>query len=178
VSFYFLGAAVLEPQEDVVDGSNVVRQLSQIFTEVIGGQTMTLFMIGAFMGLFSTAFSNLAGHSRLWVDLLETCRIYDSSNVKTRNRLLLVMAWVMPAIWCLSYITVQKPIALVIVLGIANSIFLIVVAFQAMVYRHRRTETALKPSKGFDVFLLVSVLTIGFMAVRVAFITYREVTGG
>ncbi len=176
VSLYFLGAAVLQPQGDVVDGSNVIRQLSQIFTDVIGAETMTLFMVGAFLVLFSTAFSNLAGHSRLWVDFFGISRICDSSNPETRKRLLTILAWVMPLFWCLSFIAVQKPIALVIVLGITNSIFLLVVAYQALVFRYRNTDPALTPSKGFDVLLWLSVLTIGYMAVRVALITYFNAT--
>ena len=178
VAFYFLGAAVLQPQGTVIDGSNVVRQLSQIFTDVIGGQTMTLFMIGAFMVLFSTAFSNLAGHSRLWVDLLGVCGLIDTGNAGIRKRLFVILAWVMPVFWCLSYVMVQKPIALVIVLGITNSIFLLVVAFQALVFRYRSTDNALRPSWGFDAFLWLSVLAIGFMAARVAFMTYLDSARG
>ncbi|MCH8215992.1 MAG: Nramp family divalent metal transporter [Planctomycetes bacterium] len=174
VSFYFLGAAVLHPQGDVVDGGNVIQQLSQIFIGLTGGET--LFMVGAFLVLFSTAFSNLAGHSRLWVDFFGISRICDSSNVATRKRLLTILAWVMPVFWCLSYIAVQKPIALVIVLGIANSIFLLVVAYQALVFRYRNTDPALTPSRGFDVFLWLSVLAIGFMAARVAWLTYLGAT--
>ncbi len=178
VSFYFLGAAVLEPQGAVVDGSEVVQQLSQIFTDVIGSNTMTLFMVGAFLVLFSTAFSNLAGHSWLWVDLLKICRFYDPEDGTTRKRLFSLIAWLMPLFWCLSYIAVQKPIALVIVLGLVNSLFLLVVAYQAIIFRYRQTDQALTPSKGFDAFLWVSLLTIGFMAVRVALITYRDAFGG
>jgi manganese transport protein len=178
VAFYFLGAAVLQPQGAVVDGGNVVQQLSQIFTDVMGAGTMSLFMAGAFMVLFSTAFSNLAGHSRLWVDFLGVSRICDSSNEATRKRLLIILTWVMPVFWCLSYIAVQKPIALVIVLGITNSIFLLIVAYQALVFRYRYTDAALTPSKGFDAFLWLSVLSIGFMAARVAWITYLDTAGG
>ncbi len=176
VSFYFLGAAVLQPQGDVIDGGNVIRQLSQIFTDVIGRETMALFMVGAFLVLFSTAFSNLAGHSRLWVDFFGISRICDSSNAATRKRLLAILAWVIPVFWCLAYIVVRKPIALVIVLGVTNAVFLLVVAYQALVFRYRNTDPALTPSKGFDVFLWLSVLAIGFMAVRVASITYLGAT--
>ncbi len=176
VSFYFLGAAVLQPQGDVIDGGNVIRQLSQIFTDVIGRETMALFMVGAFLVLFSTAFSNLAGHSRLWVDFFGISRICDSSNAATRKRLLSILAWVIPVFWCLAYIVVRKPIALVIVLGVTNAVFLLVVAYQALVFRYRNTDPALTPSKVFDVFLWLSVLAIGFMAVRVASITYLGAT--
>ena len=84
----------------------------------------------------------------------------------------------MPVFWCLSYIAVQKPIALVIVMGISNSIFLLVVAYQALVFRYRNTDPALTPSRGFDVFLWLSVLAIGFMAARVALLTYLGATRG
>ncbi len=83
-----------------------------------------------------------------------------------------------PVFWCLSYIVVQKPIALVIVLGITNSVFLLVVAYQALVFRYRNTDPALIPSRGFDVFLCLSVLAIGFMAARVALLTYLDATRG
>lgn len=178
VAFYFLGAAVLQPQGDVVDGSNVIQQLSLIFTDVIGGETFALFMVGAFFVLFSTAFSNVAGHSRLWADFLDIARLCDASNAAVRRRLLAILAWVIPAFWCLAYIAVQKPVALVIVLGITNSVFLLVVAYQALVFRYRRTDPLLLPSKGFDVFLVLSVLAIGVMAARVAWVTYLDVAAG
>jgi Mn2+/Fe2+ NRAMP family transporter len=178
VAFYLLGAAVLEPRGDIVDGGNVMQQLSLMFTDVIGGETFTLFMVGAFFVLFSTAFSNVAGHSRLWVDFFGITRLWDTSNTAVRRRLLAVLAWVIPAFWCLAYIAVRKPVALVIILGVTNSIFLLVVAYQALVFRYRSTDPLLKPTRGFDVFLLLSVLTIGFMAARVAWITYLDVAAG
>jgi Mn2+/Fe2+ NRAMP family transporter len=178
VAFYLLGAAVLQPQGDIVDGGNVIQQLSLIFTDVIGGETLTLFMVGAFFVLFSTAFSNVAGHSRLWVDFFGIARLCDASNATIRRRLLAVLAWVIPAFWCLAYIAVQKPVALVIVLGVTNSVFLLVVAYQALVFRYRSTDPLLTPSRGFDVFLVLSVLAIGFMAARVAWITYLDVAAG
>jgi hypothetical protein len=135
-------------------------------------------MVGAFLVLFSTAFSNLAGHSRLWVDFFGIARFSDSSDDATRKRLLSILAWVLPGFWCLSYIVVQKPIALVIVLGTTNAVFLLVVAYQSLVFRYQNTDPLLKPSRGFDAFLWVSVLTIGFMAARVAWITYLDVAIG
>ena len=178
VSFYILGATVLQPQGEIADGPEMVSQLSRIFTDVMGKGTMLLFMFGAFMVLFSTAFANAAGHSRLWVDFLGMCRLYDPDDTNSRSRALAILAWVMPAIWGLSYIAFQKPIALVIVLGIANSVFLLVVAYQAMVFRYRNTREELKPSLGFDALLWLSIVTIGVMAVRVGWNTYKDAFGG
>jgi hypothetical protein len=64
------------------------------------------------------------------------------------------------------YLWLRQPILLVVILGIANSVFLIVVAYQALVFRYRRTDKCIVPSKLYDMFLLASVLAIGFVAVR------------
>lgn len=174
IAFYFLGAAVLQPQGAVIDGGNVMQQLSQIFTDVIGAGAFWIFMAGAFLVLFSTAFSNLAGHSRLWIDFLGTTGSRLVHDDDSRRRLLAILAWIIPAVWCLAYLLVQRPIALVVVLGVTNSVFLLVVAYQALRYRYRETDEAVMPSRTFDVFLWLSVLAIGFMAVRVAVITYKD----
>jgi hypothetical protein len=52
------------------------------------------------------------------------------------------------------------------ILGIANSVFLIIVAYQSLVFRYRGTDKRISPSKLYDIFLLVSVLAIGFVAMR------------
>ncbi len=172
VAFYFLGASILHAQGAVPDSGEMVGAISKIFTEVLGGSSMTLFLMGAFVVLFSTAFSNLAGHSRLWVDFLGLCRVYETKDLGARKRILSVFAFVMPLCWALSYLLFLKPILLVIVLGVANAIFLLVVAYHAISYRYRYTSKALAPSRFFDVCFWLSIATIGVMAARVA---YNEV---
>lgn len=178
VAFYFLGASVLAPRGDVVDGTDVIQRLSQIFTNTLGLQTLALFMVGAFVVLFSTAYSNLAGHSRLWRDFFGVAGLIDANDPAARRRTLMILAWIIPAFWCVAYVAVQKPIALVVVLGLTNSVFLLVVAWQAAVYRYREPEPLLAPSRTFDIFLGLSILAIGVMAIRVAWITWVDVTGG
>lgn len=51
-------------------------------------------------------------------------------------------------------------------MGIANSLFLIVVASQAVVFRYRFTDTRLTPCLGYDLVLWLSLCSIGFVAVR------------
>lgn len=164
VAFYILGATVLRPQETLADGSELIVQLSRIFTEVLGDGTMALFMLGAFVVLFSTVFANNAGYSRIWTDLFGVCGFIDAKEGWQRNRSVAIMAWIIPAIWALSYIVVTKPLFLVIVLGISNSVFLLVVAYKAVIYRYRETDRRLTPSHAYDVIFWVSVLAIAFMA--------------
>lgn len=166
VAFYLLGAAVLRPQEELSDGNALILQLSRIFTEVLGDGAMALFMVGAFAVLFSTAFANNAGHGRVWIDLLALYRLYDTGNPRNHARALAALSWVMPAIWGLVYLTVQKVVLLVVIMGVANSIFLLVVAYQALIFRYRDTDPRVAPKPWYDVALWLSVVAIGFMAWR------------
>jgi Mn2+/Fe2+ NRAMP family transporter len=166
VAFYFLGAAVLHAQVELKDGAELISQLSQIFTEVLGPGATGLFMVGAFFVLFSTAFANTAGYSHVWTDLAGLYRLYDLNNSRSRRRAFAILAFAFPGIWGLFYLWLQQPILLVAILGIANSVFLIIVAYQALVFRYSRTDKCIAPSKLYDMFLLASVLAIGFVAVR------------
>ncbi|MHC4791447.1 MAG: Nramp family divalent metal transporter [Planctomycetota bacterium] len=166
VAFYFLGATVLHAQAEIKDGEELILQLSRIFTDVLGPSATWLFMTGAFVVLFSTAFANTAGYSHVWADLLGLYRLYDMDNPRSKRRTLTILIFVLPGIWGFFYLWLPQPVLLVTILGIANSAFLIVVAYQAMLFRYRQTDKRIAPGKLYDVFLLVSTLSIGFVAVR------------
>ena len=68
IAFYLLGATVLRAQGSYPEGNELILSLSQMFTQVLGEGSMTVFMICAFTVLFSTIFANTAGFSRLWTD--------------------------------------------------------------------------------------------------------------
>lgn len=166
VAFYFLGAAVLHGQAELKDGAELISQLSRIFTDVLGQGAKGLFMVGAFFVLFSTAFANTAGYSHVWTDLLGLYRLYDLNNPRSKRRTFALLAIAFPAIWGLFYLWLPRPMLLVAILGIANSVFLIVVAYQALVFRYRQTAKCIVPGKPYDIFLLASVVAIGFVAAR------------
>jgi Mn2+/Fe2+ NRAMP family transporter len=166
IAFYFLGATVLHAQTELKDGAELISQLSQIFTKVLGPGATGLFMVGAFFVLFSTAFANTAGYSHVWTDLAGLYRLYDLKNPRSRKRTFAILAVAFPAIWGLFYLWLPRPILLVAILGIANSVFLIIVAYQALVFRYRRTDKCIAPAKLYDIFLLASAAAIGFVAAR------------
>ncbi len=168
-AFYILGAAVLQAQETLADGNDFIFQLSSIFTEVLGEGSRVIFMLCAFTVLFSTIFANTAGFSRVWTDFFGLCKLIDWNNIKQRRKSVAVMAWVFPLTCGLIYFFIQKPLFLVIFMGIANSIFLLVVAWQAIVFRYRQTDDELKPSKVYDVILWLSILSIAYLAWRSVF---------
>ena len=159
-AFYLLGASVLHAQEKLADGNQLVEQLSVIFTEVLGQEAWLIFMFGAFAVLFSTVFSNTAGYARLWTDFFTEARILRPNSIKQRQWSIAIMTWVLPTIWGLVYLGFQRPLFLVILMGIANSAFLLVVAFKALVFRYRKAEFGLTPSRRYDAFLWTSILAI------------------
>jgi len=166
VAFYLLGASVLHMHTEIKDGEGLVQQLSQIFTNVLGPGTTWLFMTGAFAVLFSTAFSNTAGYSHVFSDLLGLYRLYDLRNPKNKKRVFSILAVILPGVWGLFYLWLSRPMLLVAILGIANSVFLLVVAYQALIFRYRQTDKRIPSSKPYDAFLLLSAAAIGFVAIR------------
>lgn len=161
VGFYILGASVLYAQETLADGNELVLQLSRILTEILGEGARVVFMAGAFFVLFSTAFSNAASHSRMWVDFLGICRPLSD---KDRKLWLALASFCLPAVWAIVYAAVEKPLFLVAFMGISNSIFLVVVAWQAVVYRYGRAAARVRPGCTYDAVMWGSVLAIAFMA--------------
>ena len=162
--FYILGATVLRPQGDLADGNELILQLSGTFTEVLGQEAVFVFMLGAFTVLFSTVFSNAAGMARLWTDFFVLCGIVKKDNSSQRQRSIAVMSWVLPCVWALVYLSFQKPLFWVVFMGIANSMFLLIVAYKALVLRYQQTEIELVPSRWYDVVLWLSTLSIGVIA--------------
>ena len=172
--FYILGASVLRAQRELEDGSEFIQQLSSMFTDVLGNQTHIIFMMCAFTVLFSTVFANSAGFSRLWADFFGLCRWIDWQNEKQRARWIAVVAWVFPTLCAVIYFVVQKPLLLVTFMGVCNALFLIVVAYQTVIFRYRHTDRQLQPSWRYDTALWISLAAIGLMAARSLHILVRS----
>ena len=168
--FYFLGASVLRPHGTIADGTQLVVQLSGIFTKVLGPGSQAVFMTCAFTVLFATLFSNTAGFSRLWTDMFGVLRIVDTSDGRKRLRTIAILAWALPAIWCATCLLVHKPLYLVTFMGISNSLFLLMVAWQALAFRYGYTDRRLAPSAAFDGALWLSIVAIAFVAIRVSWL--------
>lgn len=165
-SFYILGAAVLHTQSELADGNKFILQLSTIFTDVIGPNARTAFMVCSFTVLFSTIFANIAGFSRMWADFFSLCGWIDGADAKQIRASVFRMAWVFPILSGLIYFVLQKPLLLVIFMGVVNSLFLIVVAYQTVSSRYWRTNLSMKPSLVYDIALWISLASIAFMAGR------------
>ena len=79
------------------------------------------------------------------------------------------MTCAFPMICGMVYLFVQKPLLLVVFMGISNALYLVVVAYQAIIFRYRFTDSRLRPGLFYDLALWASIFSIGFLAVHTCF---------
>ncbi|MEJ2145034.1 MAG: Nramp family divalent metal transporter [Acidobacteriota bacterium] len=167
--FYVLGATVLRARPVLADGNEFIYQLSALFTDLLGEGTRGAFMLCAFTVLFSTIFANTAAFSRLWTDFFGLCGWLDWRRDSQRRRFVRIVTCVFPVVCGVIYLFVQRPLLLIVFLGITNALYLLVVAYQAIVFRYGYTDSRLRPGIFYDLALWASIVSIGFMAVHTGF---------
>ena len=159
-AFYLLGAAVLHNQGGVPEGYGMVEALSTMYTESLGPQAKTAFLIGAFITLFSTLFAALAAWTRQISDIFGQLGWINFSNYKIRKRTVAILAWVIPLLWALVFVFIRLPVLMVIIGGIVSSFLLFLVVFAALHFRYYRLHAQFKPALIYDISLWISVLSI------------------
>lgn len=162
-AFYLLGAAVLHAQGKVPEGYAMVETLSSIYTETLGPQAKTAFLVGAFITLFSTLFAALAAWTRQISDIFGTVGWIDFKNYVVRKRTVAILAWVIPLLWASLFIFIKLPVIMVISGGIVGSFLLFLVVYAVVHFRYVRLNAAFKPSFGYDMVLWISILSIGLV---------------
>jgi manganese transport protein len=159
-AFYLLGAAVLHRQQLVPEGYTLISTLSEMYTRSLGKSAEVIFIIGAFMALYSTLFTAVASFSRMFTDAfgqLGWIRFYD---FQQRKKMIAILAWVFPVGWCTLFLFIKLPVSMILIGGFMTSILLLLVVFAAIHFRYRRLPVALTPNKVYDVAFMLSALTI------------------
>ena len=164
--FFILGATVLRSEAQLKDGNEFILQLSTMFGVVLGDKARGVFMLCAFAVLFSTVFANAAGFSRVWADFFGLRGWIRWEDDRQRRRAIGMVAWLFPILCSVIYLAIRRPLLLVTFMGLCNALFLVVVAYQTVVFRYRATDARMRPGWAYDVTLWVSLAAIGFMAVR------------
>ena len=156
VAFYLLGAAVLNGKGIEISNENLMVNLSEIYRASFGVTGLWVFVVGAFVVLYSTIFISTASNSRLAADLLGLLGLAKTDNADAKRRLIQWSCLALPALYCLFYLTVGKPVTLVTVGAVAQALMLPFLSFAALYYLYRDTVPALKPSPAWTFFLWVS----------------------
>ncbi len=165
ISFYFMGASVLNPQNLVPEKKDMIATLSRMFVDSIGPWTQSLFLLGACAVLFKTLYLSCAGNARMTADFmgLNKANIYRDESDRTRwiHRLTLVFP-VVALVLCLNF---SDPKTMILIGGCAQATTLPMIAFAALYFRYRKLHPALLPSKLWDATLWLAGFLITLVAI-------------
>jgi manganese transport protein len=164
-AFYLLGAAVLHGRGEIPKGFAMVEILSRMYTETLGPWAKGIFLIGAFVVLYSTLFAGLASWTRILGDGLSQVGLYNFYDPKTRSKVIAVLAFLIPLAWALLFLFMKAPVFMVLIGGIGTSIMLMLVIYAAIHYRYWRLSKELTPGRAFDVWFWLSAVVIAFVGV-------------
>ena len=164
-AFYLLGAAVLHGGEGLMYKEDLIGELSKMYTSTLGPWAKYAFLAGAFVVLFSTLFAALAAWTRQFSDAFSQIGLIDFQDNASRGRSIAVLAWGLPVIWTILFLSVGKIGWMVIVGGVITSVILLLVVFAAIHFRYQRLPSELKPSKVYDAFLWISIVAIAAVGV-------------
>jgi manganese transport protein len=164
-AFYLLGAAVLHAHGETPEGYATINTLALMYTESLGGWARSVFMLGAFVVLFSTVFSALAAWTRVFTDAAGKFGMIDFQNVAQRRRTITLLAWFFPLAWATIFLVYEEPVIMVTLGGMATAAILLVIVFAAVNFRYRREEPTMRPGRFYDLALWVSIAAIVAVAI-------------
>ncbi len=158
VAFYLLGAAVLNGKNLGVTNETLMVDLSELYRASFGNFGLWVFIIGAFVVLYSTIFISTASNSRLATDLFHLLRVLKINNEADRKKWIRVACIALPTLYCLFYLSVGKPVTLVTIGAVAQALMLPFLSFAALYYLYCKTHAALRPHFAWIVFLWISAI--------------------
>jgi len=159
-AFYLLGAAVLHAQSTVPEGYQMVETLSTMYTETLGSGAKNVFLVGAFVVLFSTLFASLAAWTRQYADIFGQLGWINFFDERQRKRVIAYLAWIFPVTWAVLFAFIQLPVIMVLSGGIVGSLILFLVVFAVLHFRYYQTLPSFRPSIWYDLAFWVSILSI------------------
>ena len=154
VAFYLLGAAILEGKP--VENATLMATLSTMYSEAFGQVGRWVFLVGAFMVLFSTLFISTASNSRLIASGTTVFRIFKTPSEQRRQLIVRIGSVGIPCLLVLVYWTVGKPLTLVFIGALGQAMILPFLGLAALFFRHHQTLPSLRPDPAWTTFLWTS----------------------
>ena len=161
VVFYLLGAAVLHAQNLKVANSDMVPTLGNMYLESFGPAGFWIFLIGAFATLYSTAFAASAANGRLLANLLPMFGVCDATtDEETKAKRIKISCIAVTAYGIIVYLIWPKPLTLILINGVGQSLLLPFLGICALYLRYRKLPAELRPGKLWTIFLWLSALAL------------------
>ena len=122
--FYLLGAGVLHGGGERPEGLDMVRVLSGMFTETLGGWSLWLFGGAAFFILFSSVVSGYGGTARLLPDYLVEFGWLRRDRISARRAWIRAWGTLAPLAGCGFYLLALDPLVLLLIGALAGAVLL------------------------------------------------------
>ena len=165
IAFYVLGASVLHARGEEVLDSDLISTLSIMYSETFGPAGLWIFLVGAFMVLYSTFFVSTASNARLFADALSVFGVHRFRDARQRLLTVKAASVLIPAVaFVILVLWPNKPVTLVFVGAIAQALMLPFLAAAAIYVQRRRLDPLLRPGCGFSVGLWAACLSMGALA--------------
>lgn len=157
VAFYFLGAAVLNRQGLVPEGSRMIDTLSRTFTGIFGAWGSLVFLLGSLVTLYSTLFASVAANAIMGLDCLTVFGFLPAKDPVKRVRWRKGLQVFWAGLFALIFIAfTEQPVQLIVLGGMAQTGMLPVIAFSILYLRYRRLDRRIGPSGWIDGLLWLS----------------------
>ncbi|MCZ6674929.1 MAG: Nramp family divalent metal transporter [Verrucomicrobia bacterium] len=158
IAFYLLGAAVLHGKSLEVTNENLMVSLSNIYSTSFGSVGLWVFIVGAIVVLYSTIFISTASNGRLAADFLNLLSIVKQDTEAKRAKTIRIACVVLPALYCIFYLSIRKPVTLVTIGAVAQALMLPFLSFAALYFLYKQTHVKLRPKVSWIVFLWISAM--------------------
>jgi manganese transport protein len=137
-----------------------------MYEAVLGpGLGWWVFLVGAFMVLYSTLFVSTASNSRMACDVAPLLRILRFPTEAHRRRAIRIGVVAIPVFLFTLDWAVKKPVLLVTIGGVAQALMLPFLAMLALVFRHRWSDPRLRPGRAWTVLLWISFASMTALGV-------------
>ncbi|GAA2181289.1 Nramp family divalent metal transporter [Brooklawnia cerclae] len=172
VAFYILGATVLYKQGISPTGTDLIETISHIFTDTLGPWVGPLFLLLSAITLAKTLFTAVPNLSRQFTASLAVFGLFDWADAKRRNLVLRILMVILPLCWGLTATLIQQPLQLVILAGILQAVYLMIIAIATVYLSFTETDKRIKDGSPTTVYLLISavaIFAVGVLALADAF---------
>lgn len=166
IAFYLLGAATLHSRGLAVDNISLMPVLSSMYRESFGAVGLWIFIIGAFIVLYSTVFIATATNARLFVDLFRVFRVIDPNDKQKKSRIVWWTCLLLPLLYlAISMIFEEEPVNLVFAGAIGQALMLPFLAGASLYFHYAVTPERLKPRIAWVVALWISALLMASVGI-------------
>jgi hypothetical protein len=156
LGFFILGAGILHRSGIQPEESKLIQTLSAMYEPVLGSWAPAIYLLGAFMVLYSTYYVANASHARTFTDGLSILNLVSRDEV-SQGRMVKFLSALFPMLCLLVYWVLPSPAWLVLISGSAQAVMLPMLGFAALYFRYFKTRRELHGSKWIEIGLWISV---------------------